>query len=164
MKKIMTLAVASLVLALGVAIAGSVTVPFFNDTDKTTNGAFPDAVAAGEVQPAKAFIGLKNTTDTAIVIEVSYFDGNGNPVGTTKDPVRTFLLGAQEGVSFRPGTLDTSSEGTLAQGIPDMAQTFKGSARFTHDGGPGALVGRVVTYWRDNTGNAVSDSFLCPWD
>ena len=126
------LAVVGLVMAFatGVALAGSVTIPYFLDVAGTTwtAGTPSGGGAAG-------FIGILNTTSSAITVTCGYRDGAGVDSSPTAN---TFLLPANANISFRPGVNDTSQEGTLAQTVPNST----------------AQVGSLVMSW---TGGSAGD-------
>lgn len=147
MKKLFTVALVGLA-ASGIALAASLSVPFFNDmADNDGNG-----------PGAKAFIGLKNTTDGPIEFTLTYYD----PEGLNVTPAaNTFVLTAQRGLSFRPYADDPFDEGVGAD-VPNMLQEGdrqgRGSVLVTWFGTGSEIIGRVTEVWE----NVDRNSYLLP--
>lgn len=139
MKKLGLVAVAFVMVA-GVAFAASLNVPFFGD-----GGA---AVAGNSGSGAETYIGLSNTTGSAVTLTLAYrgLDGSNRGGGT-------FNLGANTAVSFRPFANDPD-EGTGAA-VPNMsAGAANGSLTVSWSGSTGDITGRVAGRFNgEATGN-----------
>ncbi len=138
------------VLGTGGAIAATLTVPFFLDTAAAGQG-FPHA------NGIMFFIGVKNTTGSAITVTVNYFHSDGT---STNGPGQaTFTINPGQGFSFRPVVVDSSVEPAFL-GTLRRSTIAAGSATLTWPGGAVTdIQGRGVQI-DANSGNAFS--FLLP--
>ncbi len=130
MKKLIAISLVGAVVA-GVALASSLSVPFFNDT--------------GDLGPGNdltSFIGLKNTTDQPIDVAVRYFNAPGQEFTPTDN---TFILNPQQGLAFRPFRVDPDYEGPGAD-FPKMTDGGAGSATVSWEGDPHWVQGRMVQF------------------
>lgn len=149
----------ALMAVAGIAFGAALRVPFFLD-----NGATAPAPLAQPATGAAGFIGVFNTGTVALECAVVYFDA----ANVNRTPVNnTFLLPANQGVSWRPAAIDTPAEGTSI--VPNMTSPnnldtatagtppFAGSATISWVGGAELLVGRYA----QNSANA-SFAYLLP--
>ena len=112
---------AVMIISAGIALAASLTVPFFRD------GATPARATIG-------FIGIKDTSGADQVTTIVYTSLNAS--GVPEDQTVTYALGANLGVQWQP-VQDLPSEGPLAgQLVPNMTIDNKifGSATITGNG------------------------------
>jgi len=111
--------------AMGGAYAASLAVPFFADAagawNSSTNAPSGTTGSAG-------FIGIKNTTGSQLTVTVRYFNPGGTEISPTAN---TFVLVPQQGVSFRPASTDSGSEGTSAWALINQTSGNNGSATIT---------------------------------
>jgi len=140
------------------AFAGTLVVPqFFDQTAAdggSEDGSFPPSSGSA------AFIGIANTTNSAILLTLTYTRANGDD----RTPVaNTYLLGANQTVGFRPRATD-GSEG-VGQAVPNMViqagDSPAGVATITYAGAGDQLAGRYIQI--DSAGN-VSAYALIPKD
>jgi hypothetical protein len=120
MKKLAIIALAATVMT-GAAFATDIVVPFWAD-----GGNF------------STFIGIKNTTASAIECTVAYEDNTGAAAGGG-----TFSLPAKAGWSFLPNQTSAGNEGP-ATAVPNSSATA-GSATITHGGVATDISSRVNT-------------------
>ncbi|MDX9972509.1 MAG: hypothetical protein RBU21_05890 [FCB group bacterium] len=118
MKKLVFLGAMVLIVG-GVALASSITVPFFNDMGATS---FPPPTSGD----AASFIAIKNNTNQPIVCWVEYSNDSGVDMTPTNN---TFLLPAMSGLGFRPAAVNDVQEGAGAA-VPDMDLTKGGGAKW----------------------------------
>ncbi len=149
MKKLLTVALVGLAVS-GIALAASLSVPFFNDMS-ANDGSGPGA---------KAFVGVKNTTDAPVEFTLTYYDPDG--VNVTPTDHNTFILSAQRGIGFRPYANDPDDEGVGAE-VPNMSpegttKYGRGSVLITWFGTGTELIGRVTEVW----GNVDRNSYVMP--
>jgi hypothetical protein len=153
MKKLSVVAVALIAVA-GIAVASSLSVPWFVDQAPAGVGYPPTQGTAGYIQ-------LKNNTEDDIVGEIVYFNGEGRNLGV-EYPDNTFVLPALSTVAFRPVRYDESQESAVARLVPDRpispdAETPipntdpplidtrpNGSATISWTGGPNDIQGAMV--------------------
>jgi hypothetical protein len=147
------------VLGVGIAFAGTVSVPFFLDR-APNDGQFPPTAREA------SFIALHNNLSVDLEVAVDYYDAgqDGTVEQQTPSPSNTFLLPANSTYSFRPIGNDATTE-VNASVVPNMPGGEKaGSAIVSWDdadtGGvnEAAVQGRLVEV--GVTGNA--HSFLLP--
>ena len=120
---------AVMIIGAGVALANTLTVPFYRDGD-------------GGGRNTSAFIGIKNTTASDQVITIVYtsLDASGAPADMTV----TYALGANLGVQWQP-VQDLGSEGPLGRAVPN--NTIPGSP-----GGVSRIVGSLTVTGVDIAG------------
>ncbi len=145
MRKFVSLVAVALL--AGVALAGSVHVPFFLDN-----------AAPGATEGTQSFIGLKNTTSSDILCTVSYRLQDGTDVTPAAN---TFVLPANSAVAWRPGQNDPDAEGTRGNSVPDMVGTvYNGSATISWAGASTDVQGRVAVI--RFSGNTDSSMYTLP--
>ena len=151
MKKFVVFA-AVMIAVTGIAVASSLSVPFFLD-NAPADGTFPPS--AGNA----AFIGIHNNTSSDIDVSIDYFDaGQDGTVDQQTPAVTSFVLPANSSFSFRPVADDPTTE-VAAAVVPNMpGGEFAGSASLSWVGGPGDIQGRVVQI----NANGNQHSFLLP--
>jgi hypothetical protein len=136
MKKLLFVSVIALSF-VGLAVASSLSVPFFLDNGST-----------GQIVPetgTASFIGLKNNTAAGITVTVTYRSNEGQDLTPAEN---TFVLGSYVGTGYRPAVDDAASEGAGSE-IPDMVTTGGiqwGSALYQWAGSPYDIQGRLVIY------------------
>lgn len=140
MKKLAIVAVATMFCAVG-AFGVSITVPFFLD-NAPADSTFPPS------EDTASFIGIRNITDSEILVAVEYFDANAEEDVTPAE--NTFTLMENEGISFRPSVQDEGTEGAGAR-VPIMTQGQAGAVTISWEGQPGEIIGRAVQI--DSDGN-----------
>lgn len=109
---------AVMIIGAGIALASTLTVPFYRDGDSGTRN-------------TSAFIGIKNTTSSDQVLTIVYTSLNAS--GLPEDQTVTYGLGANLGVQWQP-VQDLPTEGPLAgQLVPNMTigGKFFGAATIT---------------------------------
>jgi len=147
MKKSLVVAVA-LLLGISVAYAGTLSVPFFRDR-------------VGVSDLPAGWIGIKNQTTSDIVVAIKYTRANGQD---RTPAANTFLLQAQQAVSYRPVCDDSATEGPGAA-VPNMTMQSgdngNGSVTYTWVGGNGDIVGRYLE-WESSSLSYVPSMYLLP--
>lgn len=123
------------------AFAGTLVVPqFFDQTAAeggSEDGSYPPSAGSA------AYIGIANTTNSAILLTVTYTRANG---ADRTPAANTYLLGANQTIGFRPRA-DDGSEG-VARAFPNMViqagDSPAGVATITYAGAGSQLSGRYV--------------------
>ncbi len=136
----MSLALTGVLVTLSsVALAHSLSVPFFRDDAPPLGGMTPSTGSAG-------IISVYNTRDEVVTMHVVYSqrDSDGDSVVQQSSP---FELQPHQGVSWRPIQDDPAEN--LGRGVPNVILGLgaEGSAELiwlSADGGPGTLVGRYA--------------------
>lgn len=148
MKKLAIIA-SVLVLGATVAMASSLSIPFFRDTGTNLSGGVPTSGFAG-------FIGIRNNTTRDIVVQVVY-NALVNNAFVNSAPA-TFLLQANASVSWRPVANDPA-EGA-GQSVPNMTLgSTAGAATLSWTGGSATdIQGRYV----EIGGGGFSFAYLLP--
>lgn len=134
-----------MVVAIGAALASSLNVPFYNDTD---------TAGAGEVRNGtRNFVGLHNNETFDIVLTFNYF----NDAGERLVPFdQTGLLPALSSLSMRPGNGTSFAESDDAAALPNRGSQI---ATALNDPTPNGLDtnqnGSIVVEWTDGTALSV---------
>ena len=139
-----------MVLGATVALASSLSVPFFLDRVAAGSGFPPNDNNAATFHEA-TFVGIHNNLSVDLVVEIDYFDAgqNGTVDQQTPSP-NTFLLPANASFSFRPVQHDPATE-VGGAAVPNMpGGETAGSAIITWVGGPADIQGRLVQYHERN--------------
>jgi len=131
------------------AFSHTLNVPFFADNGPNL---FNGNVASGSA----GFVGIQNTTQNPIVLNIVYIqnDINGDPVVATP---QQFTILPREGVSWRPAQTDPS-EGLRGQAVPGSDATYGpfGSIQIIWSGGSAGELSVVGRYVQLSTDNAFS--------
>jgi hypothetical protein len=118
------LAIFACMMMLGTAVfASSLGVPWFVDGGLTGQGVPPTAGLTG-------LIYLHNNNSDTITCAISYFDANGNNIGTKAGDGTTFAISANASIAFRPNTKDPSVAAVAdltAAGLPIPAGVTTGA-------------------------------------
>ncbi len=167
MKKLSVVAVALIAIA-GIAVASSLSVPWFVD-------ASPAGVGYPPSQGTSGYIQLKNNTEDDIVGEIVYYNGEGRNLGL-EYPDNTFVLPALATTAFRPVAEDPSQESDVALAVPNRPRSAdaetpipntdpplidtrkNGSATISWTGGPNDVQGAMVQVGT----NGFAYAFLLP--
>ncbi|MEK7793999.1 MAG: hypothetical protein AAB353_05700 [Candidatus Hydrogenedentota bacterium] len=128
-----------MVLGAGIALASSLTVPFFLDR-APSDGSFPPSSLEA------SYIALHNNTASSIVVTVDYYDAGQNGTVDHQTPVpNTFLLPANATYGFRPVGNDPTTEvnGVIIPNMPGGEQA--GTATLTWAStNPADIQGRLL--------------------
>ena len=119
----------------GLAMAATLTVPFY--FDNATTNQFPPAT--GETM---GFIGVANTTSSAVVMTLTYT----TPQGVDVTPgANTYSIPANQSVSWEPAQNNPNAEGVGAN-VPNATSGVTGVCIIEFAGSDGDLVGRFIQW------------------
>lgn len=150
MRKLSFLAMMVL-LGTGVAVASSLSVPWFVDGGPLANG------VPGKASGVTGLVSLVSTVDTTVVCTIKYYQGDGTFIGP--DENNTFSIAPHSALAFRPfrrdpgpaaGGVGGGQEGVQGVAVPDRPagtdSKDNGSLTIFWEGGATDVQGQYAQY------------------
>lgn len=114
MRKV-TLLILTGVVGVSVALASSLSIPWFFDNAPAGNG------LPGKANGATNLVYLKSNVDTTLVCSIEYYNGRGEWLGPPA-PYNTFTIAPKSALAFRPSVLDPAVSGSIVRLNPATGQ------------------------------------------